>query len=194
MTDCGSYKKWLLKSNFYFCLKDGETENDRFKRLANSKARNTLVYKKDASSANLSPRNNQSTYNYNYRDPQQLPPSSLGFQSASNSNFASGSSQNFDLNSNSNMSMRNGQPPILPPINSTQPLQAYNSQPMQTQLEREANLRNIQRANSMPKGAFSELNRVSNKLYNDNLESLMVKFDAKNMVNLFLIIIIYFFI
>ena len=129
--------------------------------------RNTLLYKKDPSAANLSPRSNQATtYNYNYRDPQQIPNSSIGFANNSNSNFGSNSSQNFDFNSNSNASFRNAQigqvsgVPSMPPINGQ-----YT--PMETHLEREAHLRQLQRANSMPKGQ-SELNRVSNKLYNDN--------------------------
>jgi hypothetical protein len=131
--------------------------------------RNTLLYKKDPSSTNLSPRGNQATtYNYNYRDPQQLPNSSMGFTNNSNPNFGSNSSQAFDFNSNSTASFRNGPMgqqstiPQMPPINGQ-----YNQQSMETHLEREAQLRQLQRANSLPKGQ-SELNRVSNKLYNDN--------------------------
>lgn len=116
-------------------------------------------------SSNLSPRSNQATtYNYNYRDPQIPSNSSFGNNSSMNFN----SSQNFDYNSNSNASFRGSQQqqtsiPHMPPINNqyTQPINN------QTQLEREANLRQLQRANSMPKGQ-SELNRLSNKLYNDN--------------------------
>ena len=121
-------------------------------------------------SSNLSPRSNQATtYNYNYRDPQQMP-SNSSFGNNSNMNF--NSSQNFDYSSNSNGSFRGAQQqqqlqqqqtsiPHMPPINNQ-----YN-QPIETQLEREANIRQLQRANSMPKGQ-SELNRISNKLYNDN--------------------------
>ena len=100
-----------------------------------------------------------------------MPGSSLGFTNNSNSNFGSNSSQNFDYSSASNASFRNAQMGAQPSSISQLPPIAnqFNTHQngMQTQLEREANLRQLQRANSLPKGQ-SELNRISNKLYNDN--------------------------
>lgn len=136
---------------------NGETEDNRNKRLANSnKSRNTLLYKKDPTLLG-SPRSGQdTTYNYNYRDPQNIPTNNFLSNSVSSS-----SQQNFSENYNnqSNASMNYQQPPMM-------------QQEMQTHLEREANMRNLNRSNTLGytknSGSSSELNRVSNKLYNDN--------------------------
>lgn len=176
----------------------GETEDDRIQKILSSSSRqrtnqNLLMYKKGASPP-ISPRapadvhRQSTTYNYNYRDPYTAP------NSSSYENLNGSSSNLNSLHSNQklitadplrppadylsqNYAIRSTSIPQLPPVNTSMTLpnlstKSSNSYQL-TSLEREAadrqNTRVLNKANSFtrPKAAI-ELNRISNKLYNDN--------------------------
>lgn len=144
---------------FNFILKDGETEEDRLKRLANSQKNNTnaLLYKKNFHSPKNTPRlipseNRQSTYKFNYRDP----------------------------NINSSLpALKNNLPPLsnsqnLTPRQPDQQVLSSNSFEM-SKIENEAHQRNLQKylkPNLLKKQGDNDFNRISNKLFTDNKPSV----------------------
>ena len=173
----------------------GETEDDRLNRLSMNSSQkqksnqNLLLYKKNGASPPISPRQpinevhrQATTYNYNYRDPYLASNTSLDSLSGNNQKIittvdplrppAEYLSQNFanltNSNSNNTMSYSPRQTQKIMPMTLNQ-----NNLQM-TSIEREAadryNAKLMTKSNSFanrPKAGV-ELNRVSNKLYNDN--------------------------
>jgi hypothetical protein len=174
----------------------GETEDDRLNRLSiNSQKQksnqNLLLYKKNGASPPISPRQpinevhrQATTYNYNYRDPYLASSTSLDNLPANNNQKmittvdplrppAEYLSQNFaNLTNNSNTNNTVSYSP-----RSTQkimPMTLNQNNLQMTSIEREAadryNAKLMTKSNSFanrPKAGV-ELNRISNKLYNDN--------------------------